>query len=130
TVGSATELAVLPEIVALTEPALALRRAEGEAHRADHRALGGDHELTTRPYRSGDALRRVHWRASAHHGELMVRQEEQRSAAEASILLETRTSQRADVETGAGHAESDGFEWAVSMVASLAVHLGETGFRV
>jgi uncharacterized protein (DUF58 family) len=130
TTAHATELTVLPEIVALPEPSLELRRAEGEAHRADHRALGGDHELTTRPYRSGDALRRVHWRASAHHGELMVRQEEQRSAAEASVLLETRATHRADADTARGGAESASFEWAVSMVASLAVHLAETGFRV
>ncbi|MCW4384888.1 DUF58 domain-containing protein [Salinibacterium sp. SYSU T00001] len=127
--GDTTRLLVLPEVQALDDATFGLRRADGQAHRADHRATGGEHELTTRAYRVGDPLRRVHWRASAHHGELMVRQEEQRSAAEVSVLLETRRDRHPDAEPG-DPLESDSFEWAVSMAASLAVHLDAIGYRV
>lgn len=128
-VGELTEVTVVPAIVALGDDTVALRRAEGVSQRAERRIAAGDHELTTRAYRPGDALRRVHWRASAHHGELMVRQEEQRSAAEATILLETRRRTYPDVQGVQAH-ESDSFEWAVSFVASLAVHLQSLGVRV
>ena len=39
-------------------------------------ASGGDEFFALRPYVSGDELRRVHWRASARTGDLVVRQEE------------------------------------------------------
>ena len=36
--------------------------------------IGDDLFRSVRPYQSGDEQRRVHWKASAHHGELMVRE--------------------------------------------------------
>ena len=60
------------------------------------------------PYRDGDELRRVHWRSTARHGELMVRREEQRWRNRAVLLLDTRA--RAHSGTGAGSS----FEFAVS----------------
>lgn len=36
--------------------------------------IGDDLFRAVRPYRSGDERRRVHWKATAHHGELMVRE--------------------------------------------------------
>jgi len=74
----------------------------------------------------------VHWRASAHHGDLMVRQEEQRSHSEASILLDTRRSGYRDANSlhPLAAAESDRFEWAVGFAASLVVHLQHSGFLV
>ncbi|WP_403023833.1 DUF58 domain-containing protein [Salinibacterium sp. GXW1014] len=127
--GDSTALTVFPRVAELEESLSTPRRADGQAHRADHRATGGEHELTTRVYRVGDPLRRVHWRASARHGELMVRQEEQRSAAEVTVLLETRRSGHPDVDSGDSD-RSESFEWCVSMAASLAVHLDAQGFRV
>ena len=122
---------VIPEVQALPESGLTIAEAEGSARLVQHRAVGGDHDVTTRAYRTGDALRRVHWRASAHHGDLMVRQEEQRSHSEASVLLDTRRSGYRDAT---GHplaaAESDRFEWAVGFTASLVVHLQHSGFLV
>jgi len=77
----------------------------------------------------------VHWRASARHGELMVRQEEQRAYPEATIVLDTRlASYRDRLEPGASRGEttwfSESFEWGVSMFASLGVHLHRAGFVV
>ena len=44
----------------------------------------------TREYRHGDPMRRVHWAATARHGELMVRQEESVTTPEATIILDQR----------------------------------------
>src|SRR3712207_7749235 len=43
----------------------------------------------TRAYRHGDDLRKVHWRATARTGELMVRLEERPWRAEATPFLDT-----------------------------------------
>jgi uncharacterized protein (DUF58 family) len=127
-----SSLVVTPRIVDLPDGAVALAADEGPTRMRQRRAYGGEDDLMTREYRRGDPMRRVHWRASAHHGELMVRQEEQRSHAEARILLDTGRSSYRDGR-GAGtldEAESDCFEWAVSLCASLSVHLVERGFVV
>lgn len=128
----AQTVTVIPEVQTLPESGLAIAEAEGSARLVQHRAVGGDHDVTTRAYRTGDALRRVHWRASAHHGDLMVRQEEQRSHSEASILLDTRRSGYRDANFlhPLATAESDRFEWAVGFAASLVVHLQHSGFLV
>ena len=43
-----------------------------------------------REYRRGDDLRRVHWRSSAHAGELMVRREEQPWQSRATLFVDNR----------------------------------------
>ncbi|WP_435797940.1 DUF58 domain-containing protein [Streptomyces klenkii] len=87
-------------------------------------ALAGEDDVIPRGYRHGDDLRRVHWRATARHGELMVRREEQPRRARCTVLLDTR---RTAYEGGGPGAP---FEWAVSGAASVAVHLLEQGFSV
>jgi uncharacterized protein (DUF58 family) len=80
-------------------------------------AASGEDDIATREYRYGDDLRRVHWRSTAHRGELMVRRDEQPRQMRATVLLDTRTV----AHRGDGPASS--FEWAVSAAASVAVHL-------
>jgi uncharacterized protein (DUF58 family) len=80
-------------------------------------AASGENDVATREYRYGDDLRRVHWRSTAHRGELMVRRDEQPRQLRATVLLDTR----AVGHRGEGPASS--FEWAVSAAASVAVHL-------
>ena len=126
------QLVVTPAIVELPEGAVAIAADEGPTRMRQRRVFGGEDDLMTREYRQGDAMRRVHWRASAHHGELMVRQEEQRSHAEARIVLDTLRSGYRDAR-GAGtidEAESESFEWAVSFSTSLALYLIDRGFVV
>ncbi len=130
--GAPQSLIVTPAVVALAEGIVAITADEGPTRLARRRALGGEDDLTTREYRRGDALRRVHWRASAHVGELMVRQEEQRSHAEARIVLDTRLANYRDLgpsdETGGPRSEA--FEYAVKLTASLGIHLSRSGFLV
>lgn len=87
-------------------------------------AAAGEEDATIRAYRVGDDMRRVHWRATAHHGELMVRREEQPWQSRATLLLDTRTSGH----TGEGIDSS--LEWSVTAAASVGVHLAERGYAV
>ncbi|GAA3750598.1 DUF58 domain-containing protein [Leifsonia bigeumensis] len=130
-VGARQKLVVTPRIAILPVTGQSIAADEGSARALQRRNTGGEDELMTREYRYGDPLRRVHWRASAHHGELMVRQEEQRSHAQARILLDTRRAGYRDTAPPVDQEpESDSFEWAVSFAASLALHLQRIGFTV
>ncbi|AYF98555.1 DUF58 domain-containing protein [Protaetiibacter intestinalis] len=133
-IGGVDRLTVVPAVVDLPDGGPVLIDGDGTAQLVQRRAVGNDDDLSTREYRFGDALRRVHWRASARHGELMVRQEEHRSHPDARIVIDTRLSGYPDAEPDLigwpPSPLSESFEWAVRMLASLAVHLDEAGFRV
>ena len=87
-------------------------------------AIGSAEDVTVREYRRGDELRRVHWRSSARVGELMVRREEQPWQSRATLFVDTRLISH----RGQGIASS--LETAVSVAASVAVHLCHRGFSV
>ena len=57
-------------------------------------ALGraGDDFYALRPYQVGDDLRRVHWPATAHHDELMIRQHELPWQERTTVLLDVRAT--------------------------------------
>lgn len=129
-VGGSQSLYVIPQVAALGESVSLAVSGEGTARLVQHLAIGNEDDLMTREYRIGDALRRVHWRASARHGELMVRQEEQRSFPEARLLLDTRLNSYGPAATEVGGQGFDWFEWAITMVASIGVHLHRSGFLV
>jgi uncharacterized protein (DUF58 family) len=74
-------------------------------------AAGGDEFFALRPYVSGDDLRRVHWRASAHTGDLVVRQEELPRTGRVTVLLDRQRLNYTD----------DSFERGVSAALS-ALH--------
>ncbi|UQA95988.1 DUF58 domain-containing protein [Streptomyces halobius] len=117
-------LTVVPRV----EPLPAVRPAGEVSGYGDGRqrslALAGEDDVIPRGYRHGDDLRRVHWRSTARHGELMVRREEQPQKARCSVLLDTRYT----AHRGAG--PDSAFEWAVTGAASVALHLLERGFSV
>lgn len=130
-VGETDPLVVTPAIRELPDTGLAILASDG-ASRLVRRAIGGDDDLSTREYRTGDAMRRVHWRATARHGELMVRQEEPRSHAEARIILDTRTGGYAPggVFRPRDSPENDSFEVSLALAGSIALHLSRGGFAV
>ena len=124
TFASTSSLVVTPRVVPL--PAVPLSGAWSGA--GDNRprafASGSAEDVTVREYRHGDDLRRVHWRSSAHAGELMVRREEQPWQSRATVFLDNRAA----AHRGQGAASS--LEHAVSLAASVAVHLAQRGFMV
>jgi uncharacterized protein (DUF58 family) len=87
-------------------------------------AGGSAEDVTVREYRRGDDLRRVHWRSSARVGELMVRREEQPWQTRATVFLDNRVG----AHRGQGLASS--LETAVTVAASVAVHLSSRGYTV
>jgi uncharacterized protein (DUF58 family) len=84
----------------------------------------GQDDALVREYRQGDDVRRIHWRSTAHWGELMVRREEQAWDPSASIILDSRSSAHA------GRAMNNSLEWAISAAASIALHFLDDGFSV
>ncbi|RXS67447.1 DUF58 domain-containing protein [Streptomyces sp. TM32] len=117
-------LTVVPRVEPLPPVRLTGEAAGYGEGRQRSLALAGEDDVIPRGYRHGDDLRRVHWRSTARHGELMVRREEQPQKARCTILLDTRET----AHPGAG--PDSAFEWAVTGAASSAVHLLERGFSV
>ncbi len=132
TVGGKQKLYVTPVAVSLGESVSISVSGEGSARLIQRMVTGNDDDLMTREYRIGDALRRVHWRASARHGQLMVRQEEQRTYPGARVILDTREDGFGGPISSFEFADNGftWFEWAVTMTASLGVHLHRSGFQV
>jgi uncharacterized protein (DUF58 family) len=64
------------------------RTREVEASLAAPRAGSGNEMFGIREYRPGDSLRRIHWRSSARHGELVVREYEPPGVRTLSILID------------------------------------------
>jgi uncharacterized protein (DUF58 family) len=50
--------------------------------------VGDDLYRSIRPYRRGDSRRRVHWKASAHHGSLMVKESDGTGVASLRIIVQ------------------------------------------
>jgi uncharacterized protein (DUF58 family) len=101
---------------------LALPEAGGEELDRDTPKLRGQPDpgnefLTLREYTPGDDLRRVHWRSTARHGTLMVRQEESRRRAPVLVMLDVRPNAH----------DRTSFEIAVEAVASIVRALDREG---
>lgn len=98
-------------------------------------AHGAD-DASTREYRIGDPLRKIHWRSTARLGALMVRQEERPWQGRATVLLDLRQAahetapQDGDGRTGRDQHDERSYsslEWAISAAASIGWHLMSSG---
>lgn len=139
TIGGTAELVVTPAPLDL--PPAVLEGLRGSDGSVPTRVQGNpsQDDVTTREYRHGDPMRRVHWSATARHGELMVRQEETVAAPRATLVLDQRESSYeqgflsslwAESADDSAPASSEAFEWAVSALMSVGAHLLEHGFEV
>ncbi len=118
------DLVVTPIVSLLPSIALGGDWAGGGATQSRAVASSGEDDASTREYRYGDDLRKVHWKSTARTGELMVRREEQPWQSRATLLLDTRRS----AHFGEGPGSS--FEWAVASAASVGVHLARAGYTM
>ncbi|MEZ0071861.1 DUF58 domain-containing protein [Planotetraspora sp. GP83] len=114
-------LVVTPEVVPLPAVRLSGEWTGGGDSRTRSVAAAGDDDVAPREYRQGDDLRRVHWRSTARHGELMVRREEQQWQSRGALLLDNRR------HAHRGEGPRSSFEVAVSAAASIGVHLSREG---
>jgi uncharacterized protein (DUF58 family) len=100
-------------------------------------AVHGEDDVSTREYRHGDDLRKVHWRATARTGELMVRLEERPWRAQATLFLDTRSIAHLVVPAhlpspaagpvGDDRPPRDSLEWLVEAAASIGTALAHRG---
>lgn len=117
-VGGSRRLWVHPRVHAIG-PLPQGRRRDLEGPTSD--AARGDgvfHAL--REYVVGDDLRRIHWKATAHRGALIVREHADPARPDATVVLDDRR----------GVLDADGFELAVEVVASVTVASRRSGFPV
>ena len=128
-----SEFVVAPVVEAL--PAVDPPRSDDVGESVGSHSVGthGADDQSTREYRTGDDLRKIHWRSSARTGVLMVRQEERPWRGQSTVLLDLRAAahERApgDVPLDAGTDPrlSSSLEWAVSAAASIGCHLLRRG---
>lgn len=78
---------VFPRFTSLSER-FPVRELETAA--ATPRAGSGNELFGIREYRAGDSLRRIHWRSSARHGELVVREYEPPGVRTLNIVVDPR----------------------------------------
>jgi uncharacterized protein (DUF58 family) len=119
-----SEVMVTPQIFPLS--AVRADGGGGSTGEARPHRIGivGQDDALVREYRRGDEVRRIHWRSTAHRGELMVRREEQAWDPSARLLLDSRAGAHA------GQGLQSSLEWAVSAAASVALHFLDEGFNV
>jgi len=70
-----------------------------------------------RPYTEGDDLRRVHWKASAHSGNMVVKEYEYRNAGAVQVILDLQQSAHA----GVGYHST--LENAITLSSSILTHV-------
>lgn len=123
-----SEFVVAPVIDQL--PPVEPPRSDEMGDSAGSHSIGthGADDQSTREYRIGDDLRKIHWRSSARTGSLMVRQEERPWRGQSTVLLDMRATAHASTPAAPGSPEHDArltssFEWAVSAAASFGSHL-------
>ena len=127
--GDRTPVTVAPAVVDLPPLVDYAGEAGGTLHTTTNQLGQGADNLVARPYVPGDSMRRIHWRATAHRDELMVRQEEQESTPEASVVLDLGVL-RWSAEALSSPGADPGFETAVSMCVSAVARLVRDGYAV
>ncbi len=111
------EILVLPRVYPLTQFALFDGGLPGRG-RGSRRALQATTNVTTvREYVPGDAFSRVHWRSSAHHNKLMVKEFDLDPAVDIWLFLDLHKA----VQAGEGEKSTE--EYAVTIAATIAHYL-------
>lgn len=81
----------------------------------DDRTPGDEGEtIGVREYRRGDGLRHVHWRQSARHGRLIVRERQRSVSSALRIVVDATPEHHGSLQ------DEDSLEWALRIAASLA----------
>lgn len=98
---------VYPRFAPLSRP---LPVRELETATAAPRAGSGNELFGIREYRAGDSLRRIHWRSSARHGELVVREYEPPGVQTLTIVVDPRPPTRDVADQVARIAASEAWD--------------------
>jgi uncharacterized protein (DUF58 family) len=113
-VGQGLSLVVYPRIERLPLWRLPAANIEG-SHAAPERTLQTTPLATTvRPYAPGDSFNRIHWKSTARHGEIQVKEFDLEQTSDAWIFLDL------DRRVQAGRGDESSVEIAVRAAASVA----------
>ena len=113
-VGQGVAVVVYPRVEPLPLWRLPAASIEG-SHAAPERTLQTSPLATAvRPYAPGDAMNRIHWKSTARHGEIQVKEFELEQTADAWIFLDL------DRSVQGGRGEESTVEVAVRAAASIA----------
>jgi uncharacterized protein (DUF58 family) len=118
-----TEITVAPRTYDLPMPSLG-HGVLGRHLLALSRRLGPGEFHSLRDYVDGDEPRSIHWKASARSEGLKVRQHEAQGVRRCIVVLDR---DRSSFPTGTGDADSDAFERAVTVAASVVVSAERVG---
>lgn len=145
-----TRLLVYPALCPVSDHLVVGKRAQEGRKKMHSPSRRGDF-YGLREFRAGEDPRDIHWRASARRGRLFLRESESESSRVIAIVLEDEVlaaplRDEADVATkidddddtnvaalAAANARAEAsnrFESAVSLAASLALHLLRRGYQV
>jgi uncharacterized protein (DUF58 family) len=114
TVGQGVGVIVYPRLEPLPSWRLPAASLEG-SHASPERTLQTTPMATmVRPYAPGDSMNRIHWRSTARHGEIQVKEFDLEQTADAWIILDLQRG----IQTGRG--EESTTEAAIRAAASIA----------
>ncbi len=118
--GSDGEVMVHPRVHALGNLAwLHHGRRHGEQETVTRQEDGGELTKAVRPYRSGDAMRQIHWKTTARTGQLAVRESEGDAPSQQLAVL---------LDASPEHSAKS-FEIAVEIAASLLSQAQKLGME-
>ncbi len=115
-VGPGVALLVYPQVQPLPAWTLPPAAIEGSSARAEHGPHRTPLVTSVRPYVPGDAFNRIHWRSSARHQELQVKEFDIEPSADLWIFVDLDRA----AHTGSGPTAT--IETTVSTAAALAAH--------
>jgi len=107
-------LLVYPRAMRLPEFSLPHGRASGRSAHRQRAPIQADQIAGSRPWQPGDSLRLVHWKQTAHQGEIMIKEFEQEPAGDIWLMLDL------DAAVQAGEGQESTLEYGVILAASLA----------
>jgi len=122
--ASTASILVTPRTDPLPQIPLTGRWAGAGDNRTRDLLGGGSPDVTTREYRLGDDLRRIHWPTSARMDQLMVRREEQQWQSRCTLLIDNRRISHR------GYGADSSMETAVRAAASILRNLVAMDFEV
>lgn len=138
--GDDLEVPVRSQLHALDRLAsLGERTLTGDA-RFSRSTTADYYDVATRDYQQGDSIRQVHWKASARHGKLMVRQENHVATAQALLVLDTSLDRwihsGSDLKLSLPQARAEAltssrrFENALSLASSIGLRYANSGYQL
>jgi uncharacterized protein (DUF58 family) len=114
TVGQGVSVVVYPRLEPIPLWRLPAASLEG-SHATPERTLQTTPlAMTVRPYAPGDSMNRIHWRSTARHGEIQVKEFDLEQTADALIILDLQRS----IQTGRGDESTT--EAAIRVAAAVA----------